>query len=82
MWMRHRISALIGAPFFCSIRSCGEPNGCSLTKAVIAKPALCVALLLVGIYYFNNLLYLLRHLVLGLIGRVSPIHPCVLQLHW
>ena len=36
MWMRHRISALIGAPF-CSIRSCGEPNGCSLTKAVIAK---------------------------------------------
>ena len=37
MWMRHRISALIGAPF-CSIRSCGEPNGCSLIKAVIAKP--------------------------------------------
>ena len=62
--------------------SCGEPNGCSLTKAVIAKPALCVASLLIGIYYFNNLLYLLRHLVLGLIGRVSPIHPCVLQLHW
>ena len=81
MWMRHRISALVGAPF-CIIRSCGEPNGCSLTKAVIAKPGAVCRLAADWELLLQQPPLRAQAPGLGLVWRVSPIPSCVLQLHW